>query len=308
MIEIRDLSKRYGRRVVLDRISLSVPAGSIFGLVGPRGAGKTTLLRLLATLATPSEGEVFVAGLPVAGEGLLQVRQRVGYLPEDFGVYPDQTCAEYVEFFAACYDVLPAERAALSADLLQLVDLYHRKDTPADRLTPAMRHRLGIARALAHDPWVLLLDETMKSLDPRARVETRELLKELSGMGKTIVITSSNLAGLQDICTHAAIIEAGRITQAGPLEEVLAATPPYRTIVVKFLGDARLAASLIKAGRGVVDVQSRAEPGASPDAAAGIAMLKELRVTFDGAYTDASALLRSLMHSGVQVVAFAEEN
>jgi ABC-2 type transport system ATP-binding protein len=308
VIEIRELSKRYGERVALDRINLSVPSGAIFGLVGPRGAGKTTLLKILATLIAPDEGDVFIAGLSIVGEGLLRVRQWVGYLPEDFGVYPDQTCAEYVEFFAACYDVPSKERAALVADLLQLVDLYHRKDTPADRLTPSMRHRLGIARVLAHDPRVLLLDEMTKALDPRARVEARELLKELSGMGKTILITSSNLAEVQDVCTHAAIMQAGRIVQAGSLDEVLAATPPYRTIVIKFLGDAKLAANLIKAGKGVVEVQPLAEPGASSDALVGVALLKELRVMFDGAYADASVLLRSLMHSGVQVVAFAEES
>jgi len=308
VIEIRNLSKRYGRRTALNGINLSVPPGAIFGLVGRRGAGKSTLLKIMATLLTPSEGDVFIAGLSITGDRLPQVRQWIGYLPEDFGVYPEQTCAEYIEFFAACYGVPPKERAPLAADLLQLVDLYHRKDTPADRLTPSMRHRLGIARILAHDPQVLLLDETTKSLDPRARVETRELLKELSGMGKTIVITSSNLAEVQDICTHAAIMEAGQITQAGSLDEILAVAPCHRNITIKFLGDARLAMNLIKACRGVVDVRLPAESGVSSDALTSIALLKELRVRFDGAYADASALLRSLMHSGVQVVTFAEES
>lgn len=293
--------------MALDRVSLSAPQGAIFGLIGPRGAGKTTLLKILATLVAPTAGDAFVAGLSVVSDPL-RVRRQVGYLPNDFGVYPDQTCAEYVAFFAACYGVPPKERMALATDLLQLVDLYHRKDTPADRLTPAMRHRLGIARVLAHDPRVLLLDEPTAELDPRARVEARELFKELSSMGKTILLTASNLAEVQDLCTHAAILHAGQITQAGPLEDILATTPPYRTIAVKFLGDARLAMNLIKAAHGVVDVEPFSEPAASPDALAGVALLKELRVTFDGAYADASMLLRSLMHSGVQVVSFAEES
>lgn len=306
MVEIQELSKSYGRRTALDKVSLSVSQGAIFGLVGPRGAGKTTLLKILATLAAPSAGDAFVAGLSVVNEPL-RVRRQVGYLPSDFGVYPDQTCAEYIAFFAACYGVPPKERATLAADLLQLVDLYHRKDTPADRLTPAMRHRLGIARVLAHDPRVLLLDEPLARLDPRARVEARALLKELSSMGKTVLLTVPNLAEVQDLCTHAALLQAGRIAQTGPLQDILAATPPYRTIAVKFLGDARLAMNLIKAAHGVVDVQPFAPPPASSDALAGVALLKELRVTFDGAYADASALLRALMHSGVQVVSFAED-
>ncbi|BCX02091.1 MAG: ABC transporter [Candidatus Roseilinea sp.] len=307
MIEIQTLSKSYGGRTALDSVSLSVPQGAIFGLIGPRGAGKTTLLRILATLVAPTAGDAFVAGASVVSEPL-RVRRQVGYLPEDFGVYPDQTCAEYIEFFAACYGVLPKERAALATDLLQLVDLYHRKDTPADRLTPSMRHRLGIARVLAHDPRVLLLDELTTGLDPRARVEARELLKELSSMGKTILLTASNLAEVQDLCTHAAILHEGQVVQAGSLDDVLATTPPYRIIAVKFLGDARLAMNLIKAANGVVDVQQLNGPASPTDTLAGIALLKELRVTFDGAYADASMLLRSLMHSGVQVVSFAEES
>ncbi|WP_169238527.1 ATP-binding cassette domain-containing protein [Candidatus Roseilinea sp. NK_OTU-006] len=306
MIEIRELSKSYGGRMALEGVSLSVSQGAIFGLVGPRGAGKTTLLKILATLVAPSAGDAFVAGRSVVNEPL-RVRRQVGYLPSDFGVYPDQTCAEYIAFFAGCYGVPPKERATLAADLLQLVDLYHRKDTPADRLTPAMRQRLGMARVLAHDPRVLLLDEPLASLDPRAQVEARALLKELSSMGKTILLTAPNLAGVQDLCTHAALLQAGRIAQTGPLEDIRAAVPPYRTIAVKFLGDARLAMNLIQAAHGVVDVQPFNQPSASSDAPAGVALLKELRVTFDGTYAAASALLRSLMHSGVQVVSFAED-
>ncbi|GIV85251.1 MAG: ABC transporter [Candidatus Roseilinea sp.] len=306
MIEIRTLSKSYGGRTALEGVSLSVAQGAIFGLIGPRGAGKTTLLKILATLVAPSAGDAFVAGRSVVNEPL-RVRRQVGYLPSDFGVYPDQTCAEYIAFFAACYGVPPKERATLAADLLQLVDLYHRKDTPADQLTPAMRQRLGIARVLAHDPRVLLLDEPLASLDPRARVEARELLKELSSMGKTILLTAPNLAVVQDLCTHAALLQAGQIAQTGSLEDILAVMPPYRTIAVKFLGDARLAMNLIQAAHGVVDVQPFNQPSASSDVLAGVALLKELRVTFDGTYAAASALLRSLMHSGVQVVSFAED-
>lgn len=306
MIEIQALTKAYGERVVLDQISLSVPRGAIFGLVGPRGAGKGTLLRILATLIQPTSGDAFVGGVSVSRDSL-RARQMVGYLPREFGVYPDQTCAEYIEFFAACYGVPPGERHRLAEDLLQLVDLYHRKDAPADRLTRAMRQRLGIARVLAHDPQVLLLDQLTAGLDPRARVELRELARELSAMGKTLVISASSLAEIQDICTHVAVMQSGRITQAGAFDDVAQSTPTYRIITVRFLGDAKLATQLLTAGRGVVQVQPHSEPAAAPEALAGVSLLKELRVTFDGTYAEASALLRSLMHSGVQVVSFAQE-
>lgn len=306
MIEIKNLTKSYEGHEALRDVNLAVPPGAVFGLVGLRGAGKSTLLKILATLVEPTSGDAFIAGSSVVRDRL-RVRQTVGYLPDDFGVYPDQTCAEYIQFFASCYGVPPKERATLANDLLQLVDLHHRRDLPADRLTRSMKQRLGIARVLAHDPQVLLLDEPATSLDPRARVEVRELINELSGMGKTLFLTSSNMAEIQDVCTHVALIEAGQIVQTGDFETIQAATPPYRIIAVKFLGDAALATNLIRAGTGVVEVQLVTDQPTPAENLAGVALLKEMRVTFDGAYADASALLRSLMHSGVQVVSFGEE-
>jgi ABC-2 type transport system ATP-binding protein len=170
-----------------------------------------------------------------------------------------------------------------------------------------MKQRLGIARVLAHDPQALLLDQPATSLDPRARVELRELIGELSGMGKTILLTSTNLAEVQDMCTHVALMEDGRINRAGTLDDMQVIMPPHRLISVKFLGDAILATNLIKAERGVVYVETVADPAAMTEGLAGVALLKEARVIFDGAYADASALLKALMHSGVQVVSFAEE-
>ncbi len=310
MIEIQNLTKRYGSHVALDNVGLMVPEGVVLGLIGPQGSGKSTLLKILATLAEPTNGDAFIDGASVVRDRQ-RVRQIVGYLPDDFGVYPELTCAEDIEFFASCYGIPAGERAALATDLLQLVDLYHRKDAPADRLTRGMKQRLGIARMLAHDPRVLLFDELLTPLDPRARVETRELLRELSGMGKTIVITGASVAEVQDVCSHIAMIRAGKINQLGAFADATIDSPPHRFIQVKFLGDTDLATRLLRGGRGVVDVHPVLAPvvasRTSTDALAGIALLKELRVTFNGEYADASALLRSLMHSGVQVVAFSEE-
>lgn len=307
MIEITRLTRTFGKHVALDAVSLLVPSGSVYGLVGPAGAGKSTLLKILATLLPPTSGDATIAGSSVIRDKL-RVRQLIGYLPQDFGVYGDQTCAEYVAFFAACYGVPRNECAALANDLLQLVDLHHRKDMPTEQLTRSMKQRLGLARVLAHDPQVLLLDHPTVSLDPRARVELRELMRELSGMGKTILMTATHLAELQDVCTHAAILRGGRIVFAGHVEQVGAMAPPYRALIVRFLGDPSLAADLIRRGHGVVDVQQIIDQSVAGNAPlAGVTVLKEIRVTFDGDYGDASTLLKSLMHSGVQVVSFAEE-
>ena len=306
MIEIQNLTKRYGDIAVLEKMTLSVPQGVVLGLIGPRGSGKSTLLRVLATLVEPSEGDALINGASVTRDKL-RARQAIGFLSDDFGVYPDFTCAEYVEFFAACYGVPPAERTQIANDLLQLVDLTHRKDTPAERMTRGMKQRLGLARVLAHDPQVLLLDELFAPLDPRARVETRELVLELGSMGKTIVLTGASLAEMQDVCTHVVAISEGHIDKLGTLAEVAEKMPPHRTLMVKFLGDTDLATRILQEGRGVVNVLPMVHDEAPAEGLAGIALLKELRVTFDGSYGDASALLRSLMHSGVQIVVFAEQ-
>lgn len=307
MIEIAHLTRAFGKHVALDDVSLFVPQGSVYALVGSAGAGKSTLLKILATLLPPTTGDAFIAGSSITRDQL-RVRQLVGYLPQNFGVYGDQTCAEYVAFFASCYGVPRSETATLANDLLQLVDLQHRKDMPADQLTRSMRQRLGLARVLAHDPQVLLLDHPTASLDPRARVELRELIRELGGMGKTLLMTASHLAELQDVCTHVALMNEGRIVRAGSMDEVGAEILPHRTLTVRFLGDPELAANLIKHGHGVVDAQLVIDPlVASHTAPAGVTLLKEILVTFDGEYSDASTLLKSLMHSGVQVVSFAEE-
>ncbi len=305
MIEVTNLSLRRKGQPILDAINLSAPAGAILGLAGPHGAGKTALLRVLATLETPSAGDARVAGYSVAHQRA-QARPLIGYLPAALGAYADQTCAEYLAFFAACYGVPARERSGLVADLLRLVDLYHCRNETTDRLSPAMCQRLGLARALVNDPLILLLDEPMSRLDPRAQVELRETLRTLSEMNKTVVVTARSLAELQDLCTHAAILQAGRLVQAGPFEAVASL---HRYIVIKLLGDPQIALKLAQSAKGVVHAQfvtdsaAPARPGVRPT----FALLKEMRVIFDGSYADANALLRALMHSGVQVVAFQEE-
>lgn len=316
-----------GNVLAVNKVTLSIPAGSVFGLVGPLNAGKSTLLRMLATLVAPTSGEATVAGYSIHSD-VNRVRRVIGYLPEVFGVYADMTCAEYMDFFASCYGVPKADRAALSNDLLQLVDLAHRKNDLVDRLSRGMKQRLGLARSLAHDPQILLLDEPTTGLDPRARIEMRELIRELRGMGKTIVLSAHILADLEDMCTHVALMADGAVKTVGTLAAIRARLRPHRVISIKFLGEPELAINVCRNVHGVIDVQPppsaslaipKAEATAEGDTTLTLPaplpvpeprplnILKELLVSFNGDYNDASNLLRSLMHTGVQVVSFGEE-
>lgn len=310
-IETFELTRQYGRHTAVDQVNLTIAAGAICGLVGPNGAGKTTLLRVLATLIPPTGGDASIAGISITGNRH-RVRRVVGYMPETFGAYADMTVAEYLRFFAACYGVPRAEHPSLVNDLLQLVDLAHRRDDSVGRLTRGMKQRLSLARTLAHDPQVLLLDEPLSGADPRARVEMRELIKELRSMGKTIMLTAPVLADLENLATHAAVMVEGRISPVGTYEGIRERIHAQRVISVKFFGNIDLARDIIAGVEGVLDVRLVSSGVAEPADPAGdvpaaiVTVLKELRVTFDGVYNDASEMLRLLMRSGVQVVSFGE--
>jgi ABC-2 type transport system ATP-binding protein len=219
MIKVQNVYKRYRTVHALEDLSLEVPQGTIYGLIGPNGAGKTTLLRILGALIAPSAGQVWfdneeVTRSPVA------IQRRVGYMPDFFGVYPDLTAIEYLEFYAGIHGVPRQKRSSAITDLLELVDLTSKRDALVETLSRGMKQRLCLARALVHDPDVLLLDEPASGLDPRARVELRELLRTLHGMGKTIVISSHILLELAEMCTDIAIIQGGHLVMAGDVEHV----------------------------------------------------------------------------------------
>ena len=219
MIAVENLHKSYGGRVALDELSFTVPKGEIFGFIGPNGAGKTTTIRILATLSSADSGEATIGGIPVH-EAPADVRNLIGYMPDFFGVYDRLTAAEYLEFYAACHGVPRRKRAAVARELLELVDLSDRRDVQVDTLSRGMKQRLGLARALVHDPAVLLLDEPASGLDPRARVEMKELIRELRRMGKTILISSHILPELEELCTWVGFIDGGRMAVAGRMAEV----------------------------------------------------------------------------------------
>jgi len=231
IIQTSDIHKNFGSFQAVRGVSINVPAGSIYGFVGPNGAGKTTTMRILTTLTRPTTGEAWVAGYSVL-EDRRAVRRAIGYMPDEFGVYEDLRVWEYLDFFAACYDIPENDRKRLVGDLLELVDLAHRREDMVDKLSRGMKQRLSLARTLAHDPQVLILDEPASGLDPRARVEIRELLGELANMGKTIFFSSHILADVEDICSHIGIIEAGQIIMEGSIDELKQELMESREIIV----------------------------------------------------------------------------
>ncbi|MFL5716618.1 MAG: ABC transporter ATP-binding protein [Chloroflexota bacterium] len=219
MVRADGVVKRYDGTVAVGGLDLAIEPGEIFGLVGPNGAGKTTTLRILATLLPPTAGDAEIGGYSVTRQPD-QARRILGFMPDVFGVYDDMKVWEYLDFFARCYGLPAATRRRIIGDLLELVDLGPKRDTYVHGLSRGMQQRLCLAHALVHDPAVLLLDEPASGLDPRARVELRELLRELRSLGKTILISSHILPELEELCTSVAIIDRGQVLAQGRVAEI----------------------------------------------------------------------------------------
>ncbi|MGH9150135.1 MAG: ABC transporter ATP-binding protein [Acidimicrobiales bacterium] len=234
-IRTRGLTKRYGNLFAVRDLDLDVPRGAVFGLIGPNGAGKSTTMAIVASLLSPTAGSVQVAGADPARDPAA-VRRAMGYMPDVVGVYDNLRVGEYLEFFAAAHRLPPSTWPRLVGGLLELVDLAAKRDAMVDSLSRGMKQRLSLARALVHDPEVLVLDEPASGLDPRARVELRNLLGELRSMGKTILISSHILAELDEMCTHVAIIEAGRLVASGSPAELQSQVASARSVRVVLAG------------------------------------------------------------------------
>ena len=215
----RNLTRQFGKTTAVNDLELKVPAGSLFGLIGPNGAGKTTTLRMLAGLLEPTSGEIRVNGLSIR-QYWNEIQWQIGYMPDFFGTYEDLLVWEYLDFFARCYRLAPARRKKVVEELLELVGLSEKRAAYVHTLSRGMTQRLCLAHALVHDPQVLLLDEPASGLDPRARVEMRELLRELSAMGKTILLSSHILTELAELCDNVAIMESGQIVASGPVDAI----------------------------------------------------------------------------------------
>jgi ABC-2 type transport system ATP-binding protein len=238
MIRTTDLTKRYGSTEALKGIDLHVEEGDLFGFIGPNGAGKTTTIRILTTLLEPSAGEATVAGFSVWTQKD-QIRSMLGYMPDSFGVYRDMTVSEYLHFFAAAYGIPSRDRRNLVGGLLELTDLTYKEHALVDTLSRGMQQRLGLARTLVHDPKVLVLDEPASGLDPRARIEIREILKELRAMGKTILLSSHILSELAEVCNRIAILERGELVAQGRLDDIMDQVRDATQVELRTTDDAR---------------------------------------------------------------------
>jgi ABC-2 type transport system ATP-binding protein len=246
LVSVENLNVIYGKTHAVRDLSFAIQRGEVFGFIGPNGAGKTSTIKVLATLLKPTGGKARVAGIDVL-RAPHEVRRKIGYMPDFFGVYDDLTASEYLHFFAAAYKIEPAKRKALIADVLALTDLTDKHDAPVDGLSRGMKQRLGLARVLLHDPELLLLDEPASGLDPRARIEMRELLKELQSMGKTIIVSSHILHELSQFCTHIGIVERGQMVANGSLTEIYRALSLRRTIHVQLANQTPELAAKIRA-------------------------------------------------------------
>ena len=298
IIETKELVKTFGKFTAVDGLSLQVPAGSIYGFVGPNGAGKTTTMRIMTTLSRPTSGEAWIAGHSVLRDRRA-VRRSIGYMPDEFGVYDDLRVWEYLDFFAACYDIPEGERHQLVGDLLELVDLSHRREDMVDKLSRGMKQRLSLARTLAHDPDILILDEPASGLDPRARIEIRELMVELASMGKTIFFSTHILADVENICTHVGIIEAGKMIMQGPMDEMKKQFMPHREIIIT-VTDKESAEQIIALVSGMADVRN-------VEMIAPKANRYRVQIDFLGDDDGVAALNRKLASESIAVVGFQEE-
>ncbi|MBA4032975.1 MAG: multidrug ABC transporter ATP-binding protein [Planctomyces sp.] len=220
MIETKQLTKRYGDLIAVNEINLSLREGDVFGFIGPNGSGKTTTMRMLATLLNPDYGEAYVCGKSIYTHQE-EIRRLVGYMPDFFGVYDDMTVLEYLEFFAASYRITGPGRRKICEEKLELVDMSFKRDAMVNQLSRGQTQRIGLARVLLHEPQVLLLDEPASGLDPRARIEIRNLLKRLGELNKTVIVSSHILPELADVCTRVGMIEKGNLIVDGYVDEVM---------------------------------------------------------------------------------------
>ena len=235
MLEIKGLVKNYGQFRAVDELELFVEKGNIFGFVGPNGAGKTTTMRIIAGLLKSTSGSVVIDGVDVT-KSPKALKEKIGYMPDFFGVYDNLKVTEYMDFYAGAYGIAYKDRKDLIDNLLDIVDLSHKTDSYVDSLSRGMKQRLCLARSLVHDPELLILDEPASGLDPKARIEMKEILKQLQGMGKTIIISSHILPELAEMCTQVGIINHGKLAVQGSVNDIMQKLSKKRVVFVQTLG------------------------------------------------------------------------
>jgi ABC-2 type transport system ATP-binding protein len=295
VIETRKLTKRYGDLIAANEITLSLKEGDVFGFIGPNGSGKTTTMRMIATLLNPDYGECYVCGMSIYKQPQ-EIRRVVGYMPDFFGVYDDMTVLEYLEFFAAAYRINGPTRRKVCEEKLELVDMAFKRDALVSQLSRGQTQRVGLARTLLHDPQVLLLDEPASGLDPRARIEMRNLLRRLGSMNKTVIVSSHILPELADVCTRVGMIEKGVMIVDGYVDEVMKKAREAILLHVAVTNNTAGAARLIEQHEAVASV--RIVPGSQGEV---------LHVQLRPGIEDYSFLAPLLFQNGFTLKLFREE-
>lgn len=292
MLEVKGLRKEYGPLTAVKGIRFSLQPGDIFGFIGSNGAGKTTTIRMLATLLEPTSGTATLNGADIVRDPMA-IKRMIGYMPDFFGLYDDVKVWEYLDFFAAIYQVPTRQRSGVIDNVLELTDLTIKKDAFVQSLSRGMQQRLCLARCLVHDPALLLLDEPASGLDPRARAELKELIAELGRMGKIVIVSSHILPELADFCNTVGIIERGEMLAFGPVNSIVQSMQQARVLRITLMGDADETARFLCDQPNVVRTTDVGE--------------SHVNVEFSGDHDSQAELLKTLVTQGHRVLNFQEE-
>ena len=290
MLKINGLIKNYGKFTAVDNLDLVVPEGEIFGFVGPNGAGKTTTMKIICGLMAADEGEVRINDIDAIKE-TRKAKEIIGYMPDFFGVYDDLKVSEYLDFYASIYNINSKDRKKISDDLLELVDLTDKRDAYVDSLSRGMKQRLCLARSLVHNPKLLVLDEPASGMDPRARVEMKEILRTLKDLGKTIIISSHILPELSELCTSIGIIDRGRMVISGTVSHIMEQVYSKKFIKVKLLGKMEEAKKVMQEFPSIGNTRIGEN---------------SIEAGFDGNDEEMGKLLRELVKRDIPVISFAQ--
>ncbi len=290
MLKIINLVKRYNKVLAVNNLNLDIDKGEIFGFVGANGAGKTTTMKIVAGLLRPTFGEVFVDGLRIS-ENLSKVKRRIGYMPDFFGVYDDLKVNEYMEFYAGAYGIPFSESKKVCGELIELVNLTEKADAYVDSLSRGMKQRLCLARSLIHNPELLILDEPASGLDPRARAEIKEILRELKKMGKTIIISSHILPELSEMCTSIGIIDKGQMVACGSVDNIMREAKARRILKIRVIDGIPEAVRFLEEQPDIQDIS---------------VMSEFISAAYNGDDIKLSAILTEMVRAGIPVISFSE--
>ena len=290
MPEILELKKSFGKFTALNSLSMNITDNSIFGFVGPNGAGKTTTMKIMAGLLKADSGNIYINGEDVL-KNPQKIREKIGYMPDFFGVYDDLKVTEYMDFYAGTYYIPYADRPSLIDSLLEIVDLSDKKDAYVDSLSRGMKQRLCLARSLIHDPNLIILDEPASGLDPRARVEMKEVLKQLKEMGKTIIVSSHILPELAEMCSEIGIIDHGQLVTQGTVNEIMNKIHKNRIVRVNTSSAKDTLIRLLKEQTKVGEITENAD---------------NIEFVFNGNDNDLTSILRNIIMNGIPVFSFGE--